>query len=534
MKYENKSLDNIVNTILRYDCRKARKQNTYRITKGEKMMLSNNLIKSTVQSEAYKNRNKYWVCKKVDMGLFSVICENVFSGSQDDCKQFIDMCNQNNTDCTVSYRLFLVDDCGIINTPGRRHNRVQNWLDFCHQEYDRLGSEVQEVLDINKMLIFCRVESFLYGSVQSDIFTKNLKMCGCCGKYHTVESFTNGSQYCNDCADNYTKCPVCGRYVLKSKMIDYKSIKTPLTYNEKPRYIKGACEECVDEITSAYKRCGYYHDAPSDTPLFYNASRKNTPLSSEPESGTRYFGIEFEYSISDWNLVDYGNDDYDYEDDLNEAVETVLSNLARQGYNRHIYSESDSSIEPYGYEFITNPMSLEYFRDTDFLKCVTDTASRAGFDEHESCGMHIHVNRGSLSKYSVAKMNMILTSLEYRYDYVISTISGRENGCNDWSRIVNYSDAYYCDNIADRYACIYDRMRNVGRYVALNSQNKNTVEFRFFGSTMDTELIMERLYFVNAVCTYANNHTLEQCMNVSVDTMIEWDNRTKELFDRYL
>lgn len=495
-------------------------------------MLSSARIKEVKATEEYQNRPLFWVNRKTDKGLFIVQNEKVYVGSEVDCRYFIGI---QESEANVSYAIYS-DDAIIVSTAGRRTNSLRSAYDFCYSDYMALGNEIKENLEVNQMIEAVKVEFYLYGEVTSDTFLAGLKRCNCCGKYHTVQQYSNGSQYCNSCSEKYTKCPVCGQYILKSELIDFKAIKTPLTSDEKMRYAKGSCKSCINILTNEYKRAGYYHDAPSDAPLFYNASRKNTPLASESDSGTRYFGIEFEYAIGSDDLWDtYSEDEYDTSDDcLTGAVEHVLSELAKYGYDRHIYSESDSSIEPYGYEFITNPMSLDYLMTTDVIKRIVNTTANAYFYDDESCGMHIHVNRGSLNKYSVAKMNMILTALEYRQDYIITKISGRYNDCDEWSKVVNFSDAYYCDCTEEMYSCIYEQMRRNGRYVALNSQNKNTVEFRFFGATMDTELVRERLYFINAVCSYANNHSLQQCMNCGVADITEWDNRCKPLFDRYL
>ena len=493
-------------------------------------MLSKETVKKIMSEDSYKNRPTYWLNKREDSGLLTLVNSRVFeANSIDECREFV---NNQETQANVSYSVYATDEAIIVQSSGKL-NSIRNIQDFCHMEYDRLGDEIKETLDFNDIINAVRVEMLLYGSVEYNTVTKDLKLCPCCNKYHGREQYTNGSQYCDTCSDNYRKCPICNQYVFKSKFIS--DVKVPLTTSEKMRYVKGACKACVDSITLPYKRAGYYHDAPSDTPLFYNISRKNTPLTSESQSGTRYFGIEFEYAIdSDYLYDEYSDsDNYDSADDcVRYAVEAVLNTLSDNGYSRHIYSESDSSIEPYGYEFISNPMTLDYLMKTDIIKQVVNTTANAGFYDDVSCGMHIHVNRGSLNKYSVAKMNMILTSLEYRCHRVISKIAERENGCGEWADVVNFYEAYTCDTTEEKYACIYEQMRHNGRYVALNSQNKNTVEFRFFGATMNVSLIKDRLYFINALCSYANNHTLEQCMYVSVDTLIDWDSRCKGLFEK--
>ena len=50
-------------------------------TKGDKTMLSKELIKEVMSTEEYKNRPTYWVNRKTDRGLFISENEQVFVGT---------------------------------------------------------------------------------------------------------------------------------------------------------------------------------------------------------------------------------------------------------------------------------------------------------------------------------------------------------------------------------------------------------------------------------------------------------------------
>lgn len=403
---------------------------------------------------------------------------------------------------------------------------------------DRLQSEYTED-DIYGLILVCFVSNSVVSEQAVMYGYLDLRRCEKCGKWHTVDEMQTKTGFCSHCDALYTRCPACHQIVPITAMIhDIQPVNVPLTADERDRYKNGVCSACIKEITTAYKQLSYYHQAPGDTPLFYNASRPNTPLAMESENRrVRYFGIEFEMSITEGYLCEYSAEDepyIDYGDCLSSATENVLLRLARHGFNRHIYAEQDSSLAPYGAEFITNPMTLDFIAKKGIVDSLYSAFDGIGFEANDSCGMHVHVNRNSLNKYSVAKMNAILYALEYRddEDYVISRISERENGLSEWSEVIDFYDLYHISD-SERYPYIYDRMRQSGRYVALNSQNQHTIEFRFFAATDDAQLVVDRLYFINTLCGYANNHTLDDCMHISVAKLVEWDNRCRALFARY-
>ena len=507
----------------------------------EEEMLNKETVKFIIASEEYKEAQKsFFVIKRTHNSPFWGVHNDEFVGyfpTVDDAFNWKNSHEAENAD--IAYIVLQTSEVGIREISHRRAV-TQNFRDYAGSLWNKYGADVKALYnnDFDAFLIYIKVECYL-SKVQKfkhATFADEYRICDCCHQYHSREAFTNNSGFCNECSTNYSKCSVCGRYHRNDKLLSYKAIKVPMTANERQHFTKGACRDCVDNLTAEYKQCGYYHDAPQDTPLFYNASRKNTPLATDENTKTRYFGIEFELATDEEELYAiYGDDsiDFDMDDALRDATRDTLEYLSDNGFSRHIYAESDSSIEPLGYEFITNPMTLDFIAQSRIINVFLTGAEKCGFYPHDSCGMHVHVNRASLNKYSVAKMNVMLSVLEHRdYNEYITRISERES-CNEWANIVNFSDVHYCDSTEEKYACIYETMRRSDRYVALNSKNKNTVEFRFFGATMNEKVIMERLYFINALCSFANNNSLEACENVSPQKLVKWDSRVGDLFDRY-
>lgn len=504
-------------------------------------MLNKETVKFVVASEEYRKAQKsFFVIKRVYNTPFYGVHNDEFVGYFATLESASEWKNTHEPESAeIAYLVLQTSECGVRGISHRRAV-AQNFRDYALDLWKKYGTDIKTLYDddFDVFLTHIKVECYLSKAqkFKNGTFVDEYRFCDCCHQYHTRIEFTNNSGFCNECSANYSKCSVCGRYYRNDKLLSYKDIKVPMTTSEKQHFVKGACCDCVDNLTAEYKQCGYYHDAPQDAPLFYNASRKNTPLTTDENTKTRYFGIEFELATDEEELYSIYSDediDFDSDDAVRDATRGTLEYLSDNGFSRHIYAESDSSIEPLGYEFITNPMTLDYINQSRIINVFLTGAEKHGFYPHDSCGMHVHVNRASLNNYSVAKMNVMLSVLENRdYNGYITRISQRES-CNEWAKIVNFSDVHYCDSTEEKYACIYETMRRSDRYVALNSKNKNTVEFRFFGATMNNKVIMERLYFINALCSFANNNTLDACENITPEKLVKWDNRVGDLFDRY-
>lgn len=503
------------------------------------------LEKLQTQVSIVTENTVYWINRTVTQGYSQKCVAVYFCDSEDNVKNKITELKYDDTSVDTVYHRYKVSD--YVLAAFRRYDcnvTVVSTAELAEKYYNSLSDKLQteyHQYDIKGLIQLLFVQNGVVSeqAVMADLL--GLKRCEKCLKWYSADEMLTKTGFCVDCDSLYARCPKCGRHVTISSLQPVKGIKTPLTATEKNRFGDAICNECINRLTDDYKRLSYYHRAPDDAPLFYNASKPNTPLSVESDGhNTRYFGVEFEFALSGETVDDWLDDrGFDYETEaVNDIAESVLESIATHGFNRHIYAEEDSSLKPYGVEFITNPMTIGFVKKTGIINTLFDTANSYGFEVNDTCGMHVHVNRQSLNKYSVAKMNVMLSELEYnsQSDYVISRISGRNNDdLREWSELIDFTGVRDVWNGSDScYPYIYELMRQHGRYVALNSQNANTVEFRFFGATDDSQLVIDRLYFINALCSYANNHTLQECMNITINELAEWDNRINALFDRYL
>lgn len=106
-------------------------------------------------------------------------------------------------------------------------------------------------------------------------------------------------------------------------------------------------------------------------------------------------------------------------------------------------------------------------------------------DTNTSCGLHIHVNRDSVSDETIEKAILFISK---HYEKV--TIFADRLMCNICS--------YAGDNL-ERYKDFYPY-----KYLAINTMHKNTYEFRIFNSAVNKGRILAYIEFVEALLEYCS------------------------------
>lgn len=196
---------------------------------------------------------------------------------------------------------------------------------------------------------------------------------------------------------------------------------------------------------------------------------------------SRFLGVELEVEMADR----YGERN-DKARQLNEVI-----NDGELGSK--VFFENDGSLSN-GFEVITHPMSLPAHRE--LWKWLHDKSATKGLLSHKgrggnssTCGLHVHVNRDSLTKLQIAKIvafvnnpdnEEFMTALARRYG---SAMTG------------------YCRIKADK-AKVGKAAQSEDRYEAVNVTPRHTIEFRIFRGTLKYESLVAAIEFVHALCEY--------------------------------
>ena len=287
----------------------------------------------------------------------------------------------------------------------------------------------------------------------------NVVTCSRCGKTIWISDNDGNSDipFCSSCFDMYyTHCEDCGR------IISYDDASY-INDEEEPY-----CSRCYDRITSER----YIHDyGYKPEPIFYGDEKL-------------YMGVELE--------IDLGGES-------SCSAEEIL-NIANFQCN-HLYCKHDGSIEE-GFEMVSHPMDLKYHQNEMPWQRIFDKAINLGYRSHQTstCGLHVHVSRAGLgSDYTTQEdvISRIVYFIEAHWNELLKFSRRTEYSINRWASRYGLSD-----NTKNTY----DKAKKdngMGRYVCLNLQNYNTIEFRIFRGTLKYETFIATLQLVHEICTKA-------------------------------
>lgn len=236
-------------------------------------------------------------------------------------------------------------------------------------------------------------------------------------------------------------------------------------------------------------------------------------LNSYPKKGERYFGLEIETECIG---------------DITEVIEN----------ENYYWATDDSSIqclnEGCAAEIVTHPTTFkawQNYSDTFFdaleNNCVTNS----------SCGLHIHVNRDSVSDETIEKAILFISK---HYEKVrIFADRLMHNICSyAGNNLERYKDYYpNSKSIKEEINIVKKGKDNVQyKYLAINILHKNTYEFRIFNSTVNKDRILAYIEFVDALLEYCSESNFLQIYKSDFLNLAEYakgEKKYKHLMHRF-
>ena len=194
--------------------------------------------------------------------------------------------------------------------------------------------------------------------------------------------------------------------------------------------------------------------------------------STRAKKDTVYFGFELEYYVHGWNKnqntkIEVANRIYDKIKDkcLLYFCKSTLDNTCT----------GEIVIAPLSYKYLLSDECNENMNE------VLDIIRSEGGNETKKTGGHIHVSRMIDNNQANNMWKFAIENKEYFYD-----ISGRSEH-SKWAQFHKY-----------RFKCHSD---------AINRDNRNTIEFRFWSGTLDFEVMKRRAIFCMNLQEYFRTHT---------------------------
>ena len=345
------------------------------------------------------------------------------------------------------------------------------------------------------------------------------KFCIQCGKELTEETsyVFDGDVYCEHCLDRQTYvCDCCSTRV-----------RVHEAYRDDDITI---CPRCYDNFYTRCEECGRliltedadYFDEDNEYPYCHDCSAEieNRPIKEynyKPNTkfygdGIMYYGIELE--------IDKGGEDY--------GNARAIMNIANSDEER-IYCKHDGSIND-GFEIVSHAATAEYHLNVFPWKGILDKARELGYCSHNTstCGLHIHASRSALGdtyEQQEEAIGRIVHFVELHWNEILKFTRRTEDNINRWAARYGIST-----KAKDTYKNAKDR--HMGRYVAVNLVNCETIEFRMFRGTLLYTTFAATIQLVDEICSMAVRFTDKEVEDMSwSDFVLKIPEEKKELID---
>jgi len=269
------------------------------------------------------------------------------------------------------------------------------------------------------------------------------------------------------CETNYFVCEDCGR-VFRDNQRNYDEDADA-----------DFCSDCMEERHMNLDDLihDYYY---KPYPNFYGESDEKA-----------YLGVELE--------VDNTSGDYDNRLIYN-AAENLLDNYCEQLYLKH-----DGSLSN-GFEIVSHPCTLDYHYSQFGWKDIMEICKDGTLYSHDTstAGLHIHISRsffGDTQEVQDLHISKLIILVSKFYDSHLLKFSRRKPNELRWCE----NPSIVCEN-NDTEHTIVDKMKQFksrGRYMAVNLENQNTIEFRLFKGTLNFTTFMASLQLVVELSRYA-------------------------------
>ena len=238
------------------------------------------------------------------------------------------------------------------------------------------------------------------------------------------------------------------------------------------------CPDCFDEVNLLHD-----YDYKPEAIIFHNDNDEN--------NNNLHVGIELEIQGKNHcSFIKKAKEKFD---------ETIF------------YFKHDGSLDDTGVEIVSQPMSYNFIKHTDYWYDLFNLMFEYGMDDVDNAGLHFHLDKNYFSESEIAVI-----------DYIVNNFSHSFYQCG--GRIFN-SNSRYCRTV---YKNLEDWGKNTNkdnRYQAVNLTNQHTIELRFCESTYEFDVFKERVKLIYAIAQFAKQYTLKDIYNWNEYTFINHFNK---------
>ena len=235
-----------------------------------------------------------------------------------------------------------------------------------------------------------------------------------------------------------------------------------------------------------------------------------TRLSKLDSDGKPYFiGVELEMELEGECQVEIEN-----------RLENTMEDLNDIGYYDNLVEyKEDGSLDD-GVEMVTAPTSLKQFKE-DIVPLIQGLQEK-GFTSEKGgrCGNHIHISRNAFNEQAQARLVLIYA----RFESIIKILSRRGDNVGYCKDVLNTVSAISLDNAEE----VVKNQKAKQKSTAINFNNSETIEFRVFRGTMNTNVLIANIQLVQLIADWALQELsiqdiLDLTFNKLLQKMVEAD-----------
>ena len=279
-------------------------------------------------------------------------------------------------------------------------------------------------------------------------------------------------------------------------------------YTDDINYFWAHCDDLEDYYYHEYDERYYTHYAyPNDSII--RAYQKTTLAPIDKGDKQYYVGIELEME----------NDLTDKEEREEDILAILDAEDGRYYYDNLIDWKEDSSLAD-GVEMVTAPISLDIFKDR--IVPIIKRLQEKGYKSEKGgrCGNHIHISRAAFSEEAQARLILIYA----RFESLIKILSRRNENTEYCKDVLNTVSAISIDNANE----VVKNQKEKRKNTAINFNNSNTIEFRTFRGTMNTDVLIANIQLVQLIADLALQelsvqNILDLTFNQLINKMFEAD-----------
>ena len=326
--------------------------------------------------------------------------------------------------------------------------------------------------------------------------------CGNLTAYPTEVTDSRGNLpviWCEDCADDDAiRCDDCGE-LFASALVETHTVIDADGDSEE----RALCPDCLSRYYTICEDCGYYvrdEDLIVTDDGCYCAACAEEHVALEDYGHTPAYIFKTSGSADPYPSLFMG---IELETESNRRFEMAHAlRASRFGYL--LECKKDGSLTD-GCEIVTQPCTPDYHLNSGMWPLITQICLDHDATSHDNgdCGLHIHVSKPFFGDRDSA----------YECAYLIDTWVNANRGefkrfsrrsdyqLSEWARFsdVNYPKAFdHTQKIAH-----YIFEKGDSRYLAINTTNYDTIEFRLWRGTINLQTLRATIELTAGLCILA-------------------------------